>query len=160
MSAIARAATAGERRRARSVPDRLLGAIGAGMVLLAIVLLLRGGADEGAPLAGPPSVALLTPAAGAVVEGPLALEFTIQQELQRQPAGWGVGGYHLHLQLDGLELMPGAADVQAIRSGTYRWTVGLLEPGPHRLQLYWSDARHQRVEGGESEVVEVEARGG
>ena len=158
MSAIAQASAAGGRRRARSVPDRLLGAAGVGMVLLAIVLLLRGGAEEGAPLAGPPSVALLAPAAGAVLDGPLALEFTIQQELQRQPAGWGVGGYHLHLQLDGLELMPGAADVQPIGSGTYRWTVGALETGPHRLQLYWSDARHVRVEGGESEVVEVEVR--
>ena len=47
MSAIAQASAAGGRRRARSVPDRLLGAAGVGMVLLAIVLLLRGGAEEG-----------------------------------------------------------------------------------------------------------------
>lgn len=130
------------------------------MVILAIVLLIRGGVEDGAEsaLTAPPAVALLSPAAGAEIDGSLVLEFTTQRELERQPAGWGIGGFHLHLRLDGLELMPGPSDVQPLGNGRYRWTVGPLEPGAHTLQLYWSDARHAPVTGGESERVEVEAR--
>ena len=148
------------RRRARTVPDRVLGALGVGMMILALVVAVAGGAEDGGgrPLAAPPAVRLLEPAPGAVLEGPLAVVFAVEEALVPQPSGWGVGGFHLHLRLDGLELMPGAADVDALPSGEYRWTVGPLQSGPHRLQLYWSDASHVAVQGGESAVVEVEAR--
>lgn len=147
------------RRTPRTVSDRVLGALGAGMVLLALIVLIRGGMADGTqPLTSPPLLVLLEPTAGGEVDGPLALVFDVQAQLERQPAGWGVGGYHLHLQLDGLELMPGPADVTPVRSGGYRWVVGELEPGTHRLQLFWSDAQHRRVEGGESEVIEVQTK--
>lgn len=147
------------RRRQRTIPDRMLGALGAGMILLALFVLIRGGmADGEQPLTGPPLLALLEPTPGSEVDGPLALVFDVQAELEPQPSGWGVGGFHLHLQLDGLELMPGPADMTPVRSGGYRWLVGELEPGVHRLQLFWSDAQHRAVEGGESDVIEVEVQ--
>lgn len=147
-------------RRVRTAPDSVLGALGAAMVMLAVVVWLAGGPKDGATgtLVAPPVVELLEPADGSIVDGPLAVVFTSQVELAPQPGGWGVGEYHLHLRLGGLELMPGPADVVALPAGRYRWTVGALEPGTHRLQLYWSDARHAPVEGGESGVVEIEAR--
>jgi hypothetical protein len=148
------------RRATRTVPDRILGGLGAGMMVLALVVLIRGGTEDGGtrPLVTPPpAVELLEPAAGAVIAGSMALLFEVEDELAPQPSGWGVGGFHLHLRLDGLELMPGAADVAPLSSGAYRWNVGPLEPGPHRLQLFWSDQSHAPVEGGESAVVEVTA---
>lgn len=148
------------RRRTRSVPDRVLGALGAGMMVLALVVLIAGGEEDGVgrPLAAPPAVTWLAPTSGSALSGPLVIEFDAAEELAPQPSGWGAGGFHLHLRLDALELMPGPGDVVALPSGGYRWTVGQLEPGPHSLRIFWSDAQHQEVEGGASEVVEVEAR--
>jgi hypothetical protein len=147
-------------RPVRSLPDRLLGFLGAGMMILALVVLIRGGEEDGGarPLAAPPAVRLVAPAAGVTLTGALEVVFDLDEELQRMPSGWGVEGHHLHLQLDGLELMPGAADIEALEGGSYRWRVGRLEPGVHRLRLFWSDARHAPVEGGGSESIEVRAQ--
>lgn len=148
-------------RAPRSIPDRVLGALGVGMMILGLVVLIGGGEEDGVgrPLAAPPAVALVEPTAGATLPGPLVLVFETEEELMPQPAGWGAGGFHLHLQLDDLELMPATADIEPLGSGRYRWTVGRLEPGPHRLRLFWSDAEHRPVEAGASAVVEVEAPG-
>lgn len=144
----------------RILSDRLLGSVGVGMMVLAVVVMIRGGETDGGarPLAGPPAIELLHPVAGASVAGPLAVLFRVESELVRQPSGWGVDGLHLHLQLDGLELMPAPADVEAMPGGAFRWTVGPLEPGPHSLRLFWSDGAHQPVEGGESRTVDIRVR--
>lgn len=148
------------RRAPRILSDRLLGSVGVGMMVLAVVMLIRGGATDGGarPVARPPAIELLQPAAGASVDGPLALLFRVEGELVRQPSGWGVDGLHLHLQLDALELMPASADVEAVPGGAFRWTVGRLEPGPHTVRLFWSDAAHQPVEGGASRAAEIQVR--
>lgn len=144
----------------RAVPDRLLGLLGAAMLVLALVVLIRGGAEDdgGRPLAPPPAVRLLEPAAGATLDAPLAVVFEVDREMERMSSGWGVEGYHIHLQLDGLELMPASADIEPRGDRTYRWSVGPLEPGEHRLRLFWSDANHAPVEGGESEAIGIRAR--
>ena len=143
---------------ARSVPDTVLGVVGGIMVLLALFVAVRGGAGDGAgvPVTAP-LLAVVQPTDGSIVEGPLVVQFDVQAEMQPQAGGWGIGGYHLHLHLDGLELMPGPADLRSASSG-YQWVVGPLEPGTHRLQLYWSDEQHRRIEEGASELVVVEAR--
>jgi hypothetical protein len=142
------------------VPDPLLGTLGAGMVMVALVVLIRGGERDGAApaLAAPPTIELLKPASGAILTEPLAVDFRVDGDLIQQPSGWGVAGQHVHLQLDGLELMPSAADIEQRPSGSYRWRVGRLEAGPHRLRLFWSDAQHRPVEAGGSAPVEIEAR--
>ena len=147
-------------RIGRSLPDGLLGALGVGMVMLALVVLIRGGERDGAarPLAAPPAIEMLEPAPGSVLTEPLAVDFRVDGDLVQQPSGWGVAGLHVHLQLDGLELMPSAADIEQLPSGGYRWSVGRLEAGPHRLRLFWSDAQHRPVEAGGSTPVEIEAR--
>jgi hypothetical protein len=146
-------------RPVRTVPDRLLGLLGGAMLLLALVVLIRGGEsdDGGRPLGPPPAVRLLEPAPGTALTGPLAVVFELDGELRQMSSGWGVEGYHLHLQLDGLELMPAPGDITELPDKGYRWTVGRLEPGPHTLKLFWADASHVRVPEGGSEVVEVQA---
>src|SRR5690606_26113902 len=99
-------------RAVRTIPDRVLGIAGALMVALAVVLAIVGGSSDGdQPLTAPPLLALLDPQDGTVVDGPLVVSFDVQAELEQQPGGWGIGGYHIHLQLDGLELMPGPTDI-------------------------------------------------
>lgn len=158
MSTTGEARVKESRRAPRILSDRLLGSVGVGMMVLAAVMLIRGGETDGGarPVAGPPAIELLHPLPGASVAGPLAVLFRLDGELVRQPSGWGVDGLHLHLQLDALELMPAAADVEAVPGGAFRWTVGRLEPGPHDVRLFWSDAAHRPVEGGESRTVEIE----
>ena len=147
-----------EQPRLRTVPDKVLGALGGLMVLLAIYVAFAGGPRDGAAaFANAPLLAIVHPTDGSILEGPLVLSFDVQAEMQAQTGGWGIGGYHLHLHLDGLELMPGPADVRPASSG-YQWVVGPLEPGSHTLQLYWSDEYHRRVDSGASEVVVIEAR--
>lgn len=145
-------------RAVRSVPDSVLGTLGGVMMLLALFVLLQSVISGGDGVAPPaPLLAIVSPTDGSVVDGPLVVQFDVQATMQAQAGGWGVGGYHLHLHLDGLELMPAPADLRPGASG-YQWVVGPLEAGTHRMQLYWADEHHRRVEEGASEVVVVEAR--
>ena len=107
-----------EQPRVRTVPDRILGAAGGIMVLLAIYVAFAGGPRDGAAaFANAPMLAIVHPSDGSILEGPLVLSFDVQAEMQPQPGGWGIGGYHIHLHLDGIEFMPGPADVRPASSG-------------------------------------------
>jgi hypothetical protein len=147
-------------RAGGSVPDRLLGILGAVMVLAAVIVLIRGGAsDTSAPATPPPPIQISAPAQGAVLDGPFAIVFRVPGVALEQRAGeWGLAGMHLHILVDGGSFMPAPADITPLQDGSYRWTFQALDPGEHQIRLFWSDAMHQPLRGGGSDAVTVEAR--
>jgi hypothetical protein len=138
--------------------DTLLGAIGAGLVIFAVVLLFLGGErDTGAGAVNAPVLNMVQPAAGAVIQGPLHVVFRLNRELERLPTGWGVGDLHLHLGINGREYMPGARDIEPLQDGLYRWTLSGLPAGEHELRLFWAGADHRAMASGASIPVRVRA---
>jgi hypothetical protein len=148
-----------EGRRGRgSIADLVLGGIGGAMVILALLSAVFGRESTAAPADAPPSVVILSPADEGVVTGRLEIQFRPAAAINPSPAGWGTDRFHLHLDLNGRELMPGLDQVQRLPSGDYRWAVGAVPPGVHTLRLFWSDAAHRPVQGGGSESVTIEIR--
>lgn len=113
--------------------------------------------DTGAPqVNAPPALVLLSPADDAGVGRPLVVEFATRAALQPDPAGgWGANGMHLHLRAGAAELMPGPGDVRHHVNDRWQWTVRGLEPGTHRIRLFWAGADHRPLDLGASEEIDV-----
>jgi hypothetical protein len=141
----------------RSVSDRLLGYAGGAMIVAALMLLIFGGpGDQGSTLIlPPPSLELISPVDRATTDNPLQLIFRTGDPITPQPGGWGRGGYHIHGELNGREVMPGPADIRRQRDGSYLWALGRVPAGEVRLRLYWSDAAHRPVESAATEPISV-----
>lgn len=134
--------------------------IGAAIVLLAVAAVAgvalwifgSAGAGDGAP------ITVLRPAEGAEVSDPVEVIFATEAPLRLTPRGWMAGDLHLHASFGGLELMPGAADIEAVGTGRFRWLLPARDPGPDTLRLYWSDQSHRPVVEGGSPAVPVEVK--
>jgi hypothetical protein len=148
------------RRDVLTRSDRVLGLVGVAMVLAALVLLLFGGPGDAGPdpTRPPPGLALLSPADGEAVGSPLRVTFRSDEPITQRPGGWGTDAHHVHLTIDGRELMPGPADIRPLGAGRYEWTIGRLSAGELRLRLFWSDASHRPIAGGATEEIRVELR--
>lgn len=140
-----------------AVADRILGILGAAMVIAALVVLIRGGpTDTSAPTAPPPPIRVVQPTQGATVSGPFLIVFRVENAEMTQGAdGWGLAGMHLHIEVDGTSFMPAPTDITRSSDGSYRWTFADLGQGPHDLRLYWSDMNHVALPGGGSPIVQV-----
>lgn len=147
---------------ARSRVDAVYGAVGAVALLFAAFFAVRamlGPGDEGRRAAEPvPVLELLEPADGATVTQPFDLVFDAGAALRPGAGGWEAGGRHLHLGLDGGELMPAAAEIRPAGGTRYAWTLSGLAPGAHTLRLFWSDAAHRPLAEGASRTVTVTVR--
>lgn len=146
--------------RGGGLSEWLLGAIGVGMILLALVVLVRGGASDGdVPAASQPAtLTLLAPADGATVPNPLELELRVPARLRAGPMGWEADGFHLHAAIDDRELMAAPGQVQPLGGDRYRWTIPGVPAGRRRVRLFWSGADHAEVVGTSSAVAEIEVR--
>ncbi len=148
----------------RSTVDRVFGIVGAAMLALALVFFVRsllpGGSDEGAsPASAPvPALAILSPAAGAVLDQPAALEFDAGAPLVLGPTGWAAGGRHVHLFVGGTEVMATAADLRRVSGTRYRWTLPRVATGETTLRLAWSGEDHRTLAEGASAAVAVRLR--
>lgn len=147
---------AGERR----MSDRVFGAVGVAMVLLGVFFWLRsfgeGGSDTGAGrVVAVPALAILSPAPGAQLDQPAALELDAGSTLVLGPTGWTADGRHLHLFAGGTELMASATDLRHLGGTRYRWTLPALPTGQTTLRLAWSDERHRTIADGASPPVPV-----
>jgi len=147
----------------RLVSDRVFGVIGGVLLLLGLVFLVRsfmeGGSDTGAgPARTVRALSILSPAAGAEVAQPAAVELDAGTELVAGPTGWTADGRHLHLFAGGTELMATAADMRHLGGTRYRWTLPRLPAGETTLRLAWSDERHRTVQEGASPPVAVRLR--
>lgn len=144
-----------------TLTDRLLSILGGAMVVGAVVLLLVGGEGDTGAVAGvdaAPTLQIVSPSEGDSIRGPLTVVFRVPGEMEMQPGGWGIGDRHLHLELDGVELMPAAADIERLGEGEYRWTVGMPTTGSHTLRLLWSGLDHRPIEETATAPVRVEVR--
>jgi hypothetical protein len=148
----------------RLVSDRVFGAVGIVLVVLGLFFWIRsfgeGGSDTGAgpAAAAIPTLAIVSPAAGAQLDQPAAVEFDAGAALVLGPTGWTADGRHLHLFAGGTELMASAAELQHVSGTRYRWTLPRLPAGETTLRLAWSDERHRTIEQGASATVPVRLR--
>lgn len=149
-------------RPPRTLPDRLLGAVGGAMVVGALVVLLFGGEGDtgaGAPqLAAAPQLLLVEPGTSDTIAADAPLVFRSARELRLAPAGWGVDSLHVHASINGRDVMPAGPDITRGADGTYVWRLRRLPDGPVRLRLYWSGPDHRPIGAGASEEIGVFVR--
>lgn len=103
---------------------------------------------------GVPSLVLIEPQAGDTVSSPVVLRFTAGNDLALGGMGWASNDLHLHVYVDGTEIMPAAADIQDAGDGTFLWTLQ-VESGQREIQLRWAGLDHMDVDAGASRAVEV-----
>jgi hypothetical protein len=159
-SAGSRGGSKGGGRDVLTRSDRALGLVGGAMVVAALLLLLFGGPGDVGPDPDrpPPGLILLSPADGESVGNPLRVTFRSDEPITQRPGGWGTDAHHVHLTIDGRELMPGPADIRPLGAGRYEWAVGRLSAGELRLRLFWSDASHRPIADAATEEIRVEIR--
>jgi len=139
------------------VADRVYGAIAVIALLLAVYFLVRGGGSDTTAADRAPRLTVEDPRPGAEVPQPVVVTFDARTRL-RPDGSDPAATRHVHLRIGATELMPGPTDVLPVRGTTYRWTLPRLPSGPASLRLYWSDATHRPIPGGESDSVAVVIR--
>jgi hypothetical protein len=147
----------------RLVSDRAFGIVGGALVLLGLVFgamsFMEGGSDTGSgPASAIPQLRIASPAAGASLAQPAAVEFDAGAPLALGPTGWTAGGRHLHLFVGGTELMASASEITAVQGTRYRWALPRLPAGPTTLRMTWSGESHQSIPEGASQTVSVTLR--
>lgn len=148
----------------RLASDRVFGVVGGVLLLLGLVFLVRsfgeGGSDTGArpAAAAVPTLSILSPAPGAELAQPAAVELDAGTALVAGPTGWTAEGRHLHLFAGGTELMATTAEMRHLGGTRYRWALPRLPAGETTLRLAWSDERHRTLPEGASAPVPVRLR--
>lgn len=139
--------------------DRVYGGIAVAAVLLALWFLVRGGPADGARDAAgrAPRITIEDPRPGAELDQPVTLIFDARTALTADGTDT-TSKRHVHVDVGGTMLMPGAADVRPVRGTVYRWTLPRLPSGAATLRAYWSDAGHRPIPGATSDSVEVRIR--
>src|SRR5690606_15722299 len=97
----------------------LVGALGIFMVAAGILI---GAVNMFGPRTdlslGVPSLVVIAPQPGDTVDSPLVLRFTAGNDLSLGGMGWASNDLHLHVYVDGTEIMPAAADIVDAGDGT------------------------------------------
>ena len=94
-----------------------------------------------------PPLRILFPEDGAKVGTQLAVVFETPGKMERLTMSAPVVGTHLHIETDGISLMPG--EDQLIRLGNHRYVFLFdlpVEPGGRSLRVYWSDGMHRTID--------------
>lgn len=109
-----------------------------------------------------PPLRILFPESGAKVGTQLAVVFETPGDLGRMTMSAPVVGTHLHIETDGVSLMPTADQLIALGGGRYVFVFDLpVAPGQRTLRVYWSDGRHRTISASMQEVkLTVEAGAG
>lgn len=138
-------------------PHALLAALFAGLPL--ILHAAAGGAHDhhahhARPAAGAavaadavPPLRILLPENGAKVGTQLAVVFETPADLGRHTMSAPVVGTHLHIETEGVSLMPTADQLIALGGGRYLFVFDLpVAPGERTLRVYWSDGMHRTID--------------
>lgn len=107
-----------------------------------------------------PPLRILMPSDGDVVGTQLAVVFETPGEIARLTMGSGpVAGVHLHIDTDGVSMMPTAQQLIRMGGTRYLFLFDLpVKPGPRTLRVYWSDAMHRTIEDSVQELrLQVQA---
>lgn len=105
-----------------------------------------------------PHLSITAPLSGVVTDSPLVIRFISTEPIHLQPTGWGYRRLHLHAWVNGVEIMPAAADIAKSGPGAYSWTLAGLAPGALRISLGWADMSHRPITPGASDTVSVAIR--
>jgi hypothetical protein len=106
----------------------------------------------------PPSLSVITPTTGMAVDSPVLVRFTTGQQLDLRASGWGHDTYHLHAVVNGVEIMPAAADIVPADSAIYAWTLSGVSRGSTTIYLAWADHAHRPLRQGASDTIQVTIR--
>jgi hypothetical protein len=100
-----------------------------------------GGATEVPPLR------ILYPQPGAKVGTQLAIVFETPGDMRRLTMSAAAIGTHLHIETDGISLMPVESQLIRLGEGHYVFVFDLpVQPGDRELRLYWSDGMHKTID--------------
>jgi len=94
-----------------------------------------------------PALRILLPAEGSRIGTQMALVFETPGDLRRLTMSAPVVGTHLHIEAEGISLMP--VNDQLIRLGgdQYLFVFDLpAKPGPQTLKVFWADGSHKVIE--------------
>jgi hypothetical protein len=148
----------------RPIADRVLGIAGTLLIVLgvgfALAQLVAGAARAGPPIPGEgaPQLRVVQPTSGAESDSPLDLVFETPAPLVSGPMGWQAGSLHLHAEVNGREVMPGARDIARLGAGRYRWHLRVPAGGEVEIRLFWAGTDHRPLEEGASPLVRVSVR--
>jgi len=148
----------------RPIADRVLGAAGTLLIVMGVGFALAqmvAGASASDPLTtgeGAPPLRVVQPTSGAEADSPLDLIFETPAALVAGPMGWQAGSLHLHAEVDGREVMPGARDIARLGGERYRWHLRVPAGGEVELRLFWAGPDHRALEEGASPRVRVSVK--
>lgn len=104
-----------------------------------------------------PAITLLAPQSGDTVDAPITVRFRAGERLALGPMGWASDDLHLHAYVDGIEIMPAAADIEPQSDGTFIWHLPAV-PGERTLELSWAGMQHGSLSEGASGQIRVVVR--
>lgn len=133
----------------------VVGILIAGAAVLLLGLWFGRDGIGGTPGRMVPQITLVEPGPGAVADAGVRVVFETRG-LVEAPEGWRAGRLHLHAVLDGVELMPAAADIEPLGEGRYAWRLAPLAAGAHTIQLRWSGPDHAPLAEGATSAVVIE----
>lgn len=94
-----------------------------------------------------PPLRILFPESGAKVGTQLAVVFETPGEMARLTMSAPVVGTHLHIETDGISLMPGEDQLIRLGGNRYVFVFDLpVKAGERSLRVYWSDGMHRTID--------------
>jgi len=105
-----------------------------------------------------PPITILEPADGDTVGTDITLVFETPAPLRLTPSGWLAGRLHVHANVNGVELMPAAADMEEVGKNRFAWRLLPQRPGPATIRMEWATPDHRAVEAGGSPEIRVFVR--
>lgn len=102
---------------------------------------------QGAAATEVPALRIVMPAEGSKIGAQMALVFETPGDLRRLTMSAPAVGTHLHIEAEGISLMP--VNDQLIRLGGNRYLFVFdlpAKPGPQTLKVFWADGSHKTIE--------------
>jgi len=94
-----------------------------------------------------PALDIVLPKDGAKVSSQLAVIFHSPGHMADLTMGTATPGTHLHIDTGDISLMPTMQQLVSLGNSHYLFLFDLpVEPGHHKIKVYWSDAQHRTID--------------